>query len=81
MQDDSAGGGRDPCRDGDELAADGRGGRFRQVWGSVRLAAARVRLNAMTASTSQAALAVNTPDGRCARAESFRSAWTCSMIA
>jgi len=35
----------------------------------------------MTARTSQAALAVNTPEGRCARAEFFRSAWTCSMIA
>ena len=35
----------------------------------------------MTASTSQAALAVNLPEGRCARAELFRSAWTCSMIA
>ena len=49
--------------------------------GPVRVAAARVRLNAITASTSQAALAVNFPDGRCARAEFFRSAWTCSMIA
>jgi hypothetical protein len=38
-------------------------------------------LNAMTASTSQAALAVNTPDGRCASAEFFKSAWSCSMIA
>lgn len=28
--------------------------------------AAQVRLNAITASTSQAALAVNTPEGRCA---------------
>jgi hypothetical protein len=49
--------------------------------GSLRLAAARVRLNAMTASTSQAALALNTPEGRCASAEFFRSAWTCSMTA
>jgi hypothetical protein len=40
-----------------------------------------VRLNAITASTSQAAFAVNIPDGRCARAECFRSALTCSMIA
>src|SRR5665811_1316721 len=46
-----------------------------------RVAAARVRLNAMTARTSQAAFAVNFPDGRWARAEFFRSAWTCSMIA
>ena len=51
-------------------------------WGAaVRLAAARVRLNAMTASTSQAAFAVNFPEGRCASAEFFRSAWTCSMMA
>ncbi len=51
-------------------------------WGvAVRVAAVRVRLNAMTASTSQAALAVNFPEGRCASAEPLRSAWTCSMIA
>jgi len=49
--------------------------------GPVRVAAARVRLNAMTAQTSQAAFAQNFPDGRCASAEPFRSAWTCSMIA
>ena len=48
---------------------------------AVRAAAARVRLNAMTASTSQALLAVNRPEGRCASAEALRSAWTCSMIA
>ena len=41
----------------------------------VVLAAARVRLNAMTARTSQAAFAVNLPDGRWARAELFRSTW------
>ena len=46
-----------------------------------RLAAARVRLNAMTAHTSQAAFAQNFPDGRCANADALRSAWTCSMIA
>src|SRR3954447_11470144 len=49
--------------------------------GAARVPAARVRLNAITASTSQAALALNTPDGRCASAECFRSAWTCSMTA
>src|SRR4051794_39522250 len=49
--------------------------------GPVRVAAARVRLNAMTANTNQAALAVNRPEGRCARAESLRSAWTASMMA
>lgn len=32
--------------------------------GPVRAAAARVRLNAITASTSQAALALNRPEGR-----------------
>ena len=37
------------------------------ICGSVRLAAARARLNAMTASASQAALAVNTSDGRWAQ--------------
>lgn len=47
----------------------------------LRLAAARVRLNAITASTSQAAFAPNRPLGRCARAEFFRSAWTCSTMA
>src|SRR4051794_38535030 len=42
---------------------------------------ARVRLNVITASTSHAALAVNTPDGRCVSAEPLRSAWACSMTA
>jgi len=42
--------------------------------GPVRVAAARVRLNAITARTSQAALAVNRPEGRWARAEFLRSA-------
>ncbi|MBE1606967.1 hypothetical protein HEB94_003815 [Actinopolymorpha pittospori] len=35
--------------------------------GPVRVAAARVRLKAMTARTSQAALAANLPDGRLTR--------------
>ena len=34
----------------------------------------------MTARTSQAAFAVNVPDGRCANAESFKSVFTCPMI-
>jgi hypothetical protein len=42
--------------------------------GPVSVAAARVRLNAITASTSQAAFAANLPEGRCASAEFFRSA-------
>src|SRR5690554_7666932 len=47
----------------------------------VIVAAARVRLKAITASTSQAAFTVNFPEGRWARALFFRSALTCSMIA
>src|SRR5215210_2152274 len=47
----------------------------------VRVAAARVRLKAMTAQTSHAALALKTPEGRWASAEALRSAWTFSMIA
>ena len=43
--------------------------------------AARVRLNAIAARTSQAEFAAKLPEGRCARAEFFRSAMTCSMIA
>ena len=42
--------------------------------------AARVRLNAMMASTSQALIAMNTPDGRCASGPCLRSAWACSML-
>jgi len=49
--------------------------------GPVRVAAARVRLNAMVARTSQAALAEKRPEGRWARAESLRPVWTCSMMA
>lgn len=43
--------------------------------------AARVRLNAMQAATSQAPLALNFPEGRCASGPFFRSAMTRSMIA
>jgi hypothetical protein len=46
-----------------------------------RAPAARVRLNAIAAQTSQAALALNRPDGRCAGGPFFRSAMTCSMTA
>src|SRR3954453_11181545 len=42
--------------------------------GPVRVPAARVRLKAMTARTSQAALAAKTPEGRWASAAFFRSA-------
>jgi hypothetical protein len=51
------------------------------IAGPARVPAARVRLNAITARTSQAAFGVNLPDGRWAKAEFFRSAWTCSMMA
>src|SRR6202165_1758853 len=46
----------------------------------VRVAAARVRLNAITAQTSHAEFAEKWFDGRWARAEFFRSAWGCWMI-
>jgi hypothetical protein len=46
-----------------------------------RVPAARTRFCAMAAVASQAALAVNFPDGRCARGPSLRSAMTCSMMA
>ncbi len=49
--------------------------------GPVMLAAVRVGLNTITARTSQAAFAANLPEGRWVKAEFFRSAWTCSMIA
>ena len=42
---------------------------------------ARVRLNATVAIASQAPLALNDFDGRCANGPAFRSANTCSMIA
>jgi len=48
---------------------------------SAMVAAARVRLKAITARNSQAAFAVSTPEGRCARALFFRSALTSSMTA
>jgi len=43
--------------------------------------AARVRLNAIAASTSQAEFAAKCPEGTCASAEFFRSAMTCSTMA
>ena len=48
---------------------------------SARMPAVRVRLNAITASTSQALFAVNAPEGRCASGPALWSAWSCSMIA
>jgi hypothetical protein len=41
---------------------------------------ARVRLNAIAASTSQAELAEEDPGGNWAGAPDFRSAWTCSSM-
>lgn len=49
--------------------------------GLARVPAARVRLKAMQASTSQAALAVKAPDGKCASADAFMSAFKFSMTA
>ena len=46
-----------------------------------RTPAVRVRLKAIAAQTSQALLAQNFPDGRCASGPLFRSAMTCSTIA
>jgi len=46
-----------------------------------RVPAARVRLNAMLAQTSQALLAQKCPDGKCASGPFLRSAMTCSTIA
>jgi hypothetical protein len=54
---------------------------FASVGSPVSVAAARVRLNVITAQTNRAALAQKCADGMCARAEFFSSAWTCSMIA
>ncbi|MGH3669572.1 MAG: hypothetical protein ACRDSH_02900, partial [Pseudonocardiaceae bacterium] len=55
--------------------------RQRQAWSAfVRRWAARVMLWAMAASVNQAAFAANDPEGMWARAESLRSALTCSMI-
>jgi hypothetical protein len=45
-----------------------------------RVPAARARLNAIAAHTSQALLAQNFPEGRCASGPAFRSAMTCSMM-
>jgi len=46
----------------------------------VMVAAARDRLNAITASTNHAEFAVKTLEGRCARADALRSAFTCSIL-
>ena len=45
------------------------------------VAAARVRLNAMSARTSHAAFAVHTPDGKCANALFCRSTLICTITA
>ena len=54
---------------------------MRAVFMPAAWAAAREMLNARTANCSQAALAWNFPEGRCARALPYNSAMTCSMIA
>src|SRR5450756_3205346 len=45
-----------------------------------RVPAARVRLNEIAASTSHAAFALNSPEGRCARGPFFSSAMTFSRV-
>src|SRR5699024_6847992 len=62
--------------------------RVRSVWARTLLirppmspAAARSRLCVIAAIVTQAALALNTPEGICAKAPFFNSAWICSMIA
>ena len=53
-----------------------------RAWNAeARQPAARVRLTAIAAIASQAELAWNDPEGRCAKDPFFRSAWTCSMMA
>jgi hypothetical protein len=62
------------------LPTHGRGGA--RTWArEASVPAARVRLNAIAAQTSQALLAEKCPDGRYASGPFFRSAMTCSMIA
>ena len=77
---DASGGGGDPGGDGDQL---GRrvAQRARACRAEAAAPAARARLNAMPASASQAALAVNFPEGRCASGPSLSSAMTCSTMA
>lgn len=70
MKDQPSCSGRDPTGNLDQLAAHGRRRRCaRSEPCAAKAAVARVRLKAITASTSQAAFAVNTPEGRCASGE------------
>lgn len=70
MKDQPSCSGRDPTGNLDQLAAHGRRRRCaRSEPCAAKAAVARVRLKAITASTGQAAFAVNTPEGRCASAE------------
>jgi hypothetical protein len=75
-----AGGAGEPSWDVDQLRADGGGGRA-GVNAEASAPAARVRLNAIVAQTSEALFAGNRPDGRCAKGPFFRSTMNCSMIA
>src|SRR4051794_19884459 len=84
VQGEASGGAGDPCRDGDEPGSKGCGGRDGEAMtgaGSGQGAGGAQQLNAMVARASQAALAVNTPDGRCASGPFLRSAMTCSTTA
>ena len=64
-----------------ELVADGQGNGFPGSTAGEGWAASRVRLNETHASTSHAALALKTPDGKCASANTFMSAFRFSMTA
>src|SRR3954470_1968862 len=94
VQAQPAGGVGQPGGNGDQLGADGAGGRpgmelrgqraggpGEGAGGRGGAAPARVRLNAMAASASQAEFAANFPEGRWASGPALRSALTCSMIA
>src|SRR3954453_3108488 len=84
MHPDASGGTGQPGGHGDQLGADGGGGRLgveRRGQDTSGAGAARVRLKAIAASTVQAPLAEKDPEGMCANGPPFTSAMTCSTIA
>lgn len=78
VDDEASARGGEPCWGRDDLPQQ-RCQRARP--GPAAVDAARARLWAMTANCSQAAFAVNFPDGRCASGPALSSAMTCSTIA